>query len=338
MGPSRASIDILSPVLFSYKDNHRLLRSGDAGARSGRPAGCGLSDRTNGPGRPVSANEALGNRCAIYLHSVSYGLPGVESAREIGDLAEPSAAQDARGDGTPIPAFAMNYQKFLAVQFSSSRGQLPQRNPNRVLHGARLDFSGFPDVEHRDVVLFLLQQLRELMDRNLRDVIQLEAALNPTGDSVFQVCLHVLDPDARQAQLGLPQMIPVLSDQDDALIQAQDSSGPGRILPGESDMHGARNMRDCELHRRTRIEDDRAFRLQAEDFGRLHRHRRRKPVQRCGALPVQLHVAAEVLGPGRQVVSEKMDELLAGTRLKSIIRAALLPDRGRALGTHLPPA
>ena len=52
-------------------------------------------------------------------------LPGVESPREIDDLTEPRAAEDACGDGTAITALAMNHQKFLAIQLPGPRGQLP---------------------------------------------------------------------------------------------------------------------------------------------------------------------------------------------------------------------
>ncbi len=68
-------------------------------------------------------------------------------------------------------------------------------------------------------------------------------------------------------------MIGVFSDQDGALVEAQDSGSPGRVLPRECDMHGARNMRYRELHRRARIEDNRALRLQAKNLGCPHGNR-----------------------------------------------------------------
>src|SRR5437016_8866413 len=66
--------------------------------------------------------------------------------------------------------------------------------------------------------------------------------------------------------------------------------------------------------------------LQAEDLGRAHRHRRRDLIKRCGALTVQFHVAAEVLGARREAVGQKMNEVLAGACLKRVIGAAFFPD------------
>src|SRR4051812_4522415 len=114
--------------------------------------------------------------------------------------------------------------------------------------------------------------------------------------------MHVFNTYTRQTQLGFPQMVGVLSDQDDAFIQAKNSGSPGCVLSGEGDVDGARDMRDRELHGRTRVKNNGTFRLKAENFRSAHRHWWRDLIQGYSSLPIQLHVAAEILGTRRQSI------------------------------------
>src|SRR5690242_10559375 len=98
----------------------------------------------------------------------------------------------------------MDYQELVAIQLSRARGQLTQWNPHRVLHGACGDFSGLPDVKNLDTFLFLFEQFSELLDRDLRDIIQLVAAGDPANNSVFEIRVDLLDADASQPELRFP--------------------------------------------------------------------------------------------------------------------------------------
>ena len=53
------------------------------------------------------------------------------------------------------------------------------------------------------------------------------------------------------------------------------------------------------------------------------------------ARAVELDVAAEVLGAGREAVGEEMDELVFAAGEECVVGAALLAYGGGALGTHL---
>ena len=52
------------------------------------------------------------------------GLPRVETAGEVGDLAESGAAQDAGGYGAAIAAFAVDDEELTGVNFGSAVGEL----------------------------------------------------------------------------------------------------------------------------------------------------------------------------------------------------------------------
>src|SRR5213078_2139768 len=105
------------------------------------------------------------------------------------------------------------------------------------------------------------KQIAKFLHRNLRNVIEFITAGDPTYYAVLEVCLHVLNSNARQAQLRLAKMVSVFSDENDAFVETQNPRSPGCILPGETDVNGPGNMRDCELHRRSRVQHNCAFGL-----------------------------------------------------------------------------
>src|SRR6267154_2091250 len=130
-------------------------------------------------------------------------------------------------------------------------------------------------------------------------------------------------------------MVRIFSDQNDLLLQPQNSRSPRRILPRKSDMNRSRHMGYCELHRRTRIEHNSAPRLQSKNLWRSHRNRRRDSVECARALAVHFDVVPEILGPRWKTISQQSDELFAAACLKRIIAHSLFANGGRAFSTHL---
>src|SRR5207245_11305225 len=104
------------------------------------------------------------------LCCVGQGVPSIETARKIGNVAKPGAPQDTGRDRAAVAALAMYDEKFAVGEFRSSIRQLSQGNPDGILHSAGLDFTGLADIEYRNVVLLFLQQVREVLNRNMRNV------------------------------------------------------------------------------------------------------------------------------------------------------------------------
>jgi hypothetical protein len=97
-------------------------------------------------------------------------------------------------------------------------------------------------------------------------------------------------------------------------------------------------MRRAEILRRARVQHDGPFFRQRPHPFHRQRLELRQRLERRGSEPVQRHVAAEILRPGRQVVRQQADELLGARGLQGIIGAPLPPDGRGALRAHLPPA
>src|SRR5438094_3013562 len=134
---------------------------------------------------PPSATEPDCIRPSVYqiasgsneiLCCVGQGLPSIEPARKIGNVAKPGAPQDTGRDRAAVTALAMYDEKFAAGELRGSIRQLTQGNPDGILHSAGLDFTGLADIQYRNVVLLFFQQVREFLHRDLRNVIQLIAA------------------------------------------------------------------------------------------------------------------------------------------------------------------
>src|SRR5207237_1543207 len=134
---------------------------------------------------PPSATEPGCIRPSVYqiasgsneiLCCVGQGLPSVEPARKIGNVAKPGAPQDTGRDRAQVAALAMDDEQFAAIQLRDSIRQLSQGNPDGILHSAGLDFTGLADIQYRNVVLLFFQQVREFLHRDLGNVIQLIAA------------------------------------------------------------------------------------------------------------------------------------------------------------------
>src|SRR3989475_27999 len=194
---------------------------------------------------PPSATEPDCIRPSVYqiasgsneiLCCVGQGLPSIEPARKIGNVAKPGAPQDTGRDRAAVAALAMDDEQFAAIQLRDSIRQLSQGNPDGILHSAALFFPGPGDIKSRNVVLLFSQQARKSLPRDLRNVIQLIPAPNPTANAVFEVRLYVFNANARQPHLRFPQMVSVFSDEDDALVETKNPGRPGRVLPGEANM------------------------------------------------------------------------------------------------------
>src|SRR5438034_10142646 len=94
--------------------------------RTGHP---GLSDHSGGILHPRAANEPDCIRPSVYqiasgsneiLCCVGQGLPSIEPARKIGNVAKPCAPQDTRRDRTAIAALAMYDEQFAVGEFRGS--------------------------------------------------------------------------------------------------------------------------------------------------------------------------------------------------------------------------
>ena len=105
-------------------------------------------------------------------------LPGVEPAGQIGDIAKAGAAQQAGGDRTAIAALAVHHQQFRP---GPVRRSAPAVAPSGIRTESsiapRAHFSRLPHVEHGDPIRFLFPQFDEILNRDLRNVLQLVAAL-----------------------------------------------------------------------------------------------------------------------------------------------------------------
>src|SRR5215510_16398764 len=122
----------------------------------------------------------------------------------------------------------------------------------------------------------------------------------------------------------------IFRDQDDWLIEADQTSRPGSELSGQSDMNGARNVRAAELSGRTRVEHDRPFLGAFGNYPRQQNRRRFQFRQWSGAGSIDLGILREVAGPLGQIIGEQMDELVARLCPKRKIGSALLADRRTA--------
>jgi hypothetical protein len=80
----------------------------------------------------VRARMKLSRPVARFSSVRSYrfvgGLPGIEAAGEIGDLAEAGAAKDACGDGAAIAAFAVDDEEPGGVELGGAFGELAERD------------------------------------------------------------------------------------------------------------------------------------------------------------------------------------------------------------------
>src|SRR5438876_1237655 len=104
---------------------------------------------------PPSATEPDCIRPSVYqiasgsneiLCCVGQGLPSIEPARKIGNVAKPGAPQDTGRDRAAVAALAMDDEQFAAIQLRDSIRQLSQGNPDGILHSAGLDFTGLADI------------------------------------------------------------------------------------------------------------------------------------------------------------------------------------------------
>ena len=90
------------------------------------------------------------------------GLPGVEAAGEVGDVAEAGAAQDAGRDGAAIAALAVDDDEFGGVELAGVFGELAERDADGVFEGSGLDFAGLADVKDGEVVPSLFPRGRRV--------------------------------------------------------------------------------------------------------------------------------------------------------------------------------
>ena len=229
----------------------------------------------------------------------------------------------------------MDDDEFGGVEFAGVVGELAERNADGVFEGSGFDFAGFADVEDGEVVFLFFLEVGEFLDGDLRDVVELVAGVDPAGDAAFEIGVDVLDADAGETELRFAELIGVFADEDDVAVEAEDAGGPGGVLAGERDVHGAGDVGYGELHCRAGVEDDGAFGLEAEDLGCGEGLGRRELVDGGCAVAVELDVAAEVLGARGEAVGEEMDELILIAGEESVVGAALLADGGGALGAHL---
>ena len=77
----------------------------------------------------------------------------------------------------------------------------------------------------------------------------------------------MLDADAGETELGLAKLVRVFANENDALVEAENSCGPGCVLAGEGDVQGAGDVGHGELHCGAGVEDDGAFGLEAQASG-----------------------------------------------------------------------
>ena len=185
------------------------------------------------------------------------------------------------------------------------------------------------------MVPLLFTKFGQFLGRDLRDVVELVAGLDPAGDAAFEVGVDVLDADAGETELGFAELIGVFAHKDDASVKTEDAGSPGGVLAGERDVDGAGDVSDGELHGGASVEDDGAFGLEAENLGCMKRDGRGELVDGGCAVAVEFDVAAEVLGARRETVSEEMDEFFFAAGQEGVVGAALLADSGGALGAHL---
>ncbi len=65
----------------------------------------------------------------------------------------------------------------------------------------------------------LLFKIAKFIHRHLRNEVELVAAVDPPGDPIGQICLHVFDAHARQPQLRFAQMIRIFTDQNNLPVE-----------------------------------------------------------------------------------------------------------------------
>src|SRR5437899_3263240 len=115
---------------------------------------------------PPSATEPDCIRPSVYqiasgsneiLCCVGQGLPSIEPARKIGNVAKPGAPQDTGRDRTAIAALAMYDEQFAVGEFRGSIRQLSQGNPDGILHSASRDFTRLADIQYRNAVPLFFQ-------------------------------------------------------------------------------------------------------------------------------------------------------------------------------------
>src|SRR5882672_1027908 len=119
-------------------------------------------------------------------------------------------------------------------------GELAEGDIDSAGDSAGGKLAGFANVEDGDMIGLGLAKLGELLRGDLRDVIELVAAFDPTGDPSVEISGHVVDADTREAKLRFANMLGVLADDDEFRIEtadgAEDSRGPRCVLTGERDV------------------------------------------------------------------------------------------------------
>ena len=164
------------------------------------------------------------------------GLPGVEASGEVGDFAEAGAAEDAGGDRAAITALAVDDDELRGIEFAGAVEPTGPAGCGWSFEGSGFDFAGLADVENGDVILLFFAKVGEFVCGDLRDVVELVAALEPAGDAAVEVGIDVLDADTGETKLGFAELIGVFADEDDVLVETEDARGPGGVLAGERDM------------------------------------------------------------------------------------------------------
>ena len=107
------------------------------------------------------------------------GLPGVEAAGEVGDVAEAGAAEDAGRDRTAIAALAMDHDEFRWIELACVFGELTERNSDGVFERSGLNLAGLAHVKDGEVALLFFLEVCEFLQGDLRDVVELVAGFVP---------------------------------------------------------------------------------------------------------------------------------------------------------------
>src|SRR5271166_2622428 len=181
-------------------------------------------------------------------------LPGIEAASHIDHILESGALQQAGGNHAAISAFAVHCHLRVAVHFGWGDFEIIQRPPCRVLDMTSLPFRRTANIEHLQVVGSKPDV--KLLHVDLPDSSDWKPSLPPCLDAATKKSVQGFDPDPRQPDSCLFQLLVRPSNQHRMCRQSQHSSCPRCELPRQRNVHRPRHVTCCKLLARSDIQRD----------------------------------------------------------------------------------